>query len=288
MNHGDLLPKVKARDGADGEELLFDLVQAEPVSRDLGETLGAAGQVEKALRVQPPEVACFEASPELVALAEIRPGHGVAQHHIRTFVHHRPDALRLERRALIVDDRQAAARKRHADRPGLSSKIAMLQGCHARRRLRLSVHDEELAIALGRPVVDLHLDAGIEGPAGLGEHLDQIREEARAQARERGIVKWDAREMRSAYAADFRPEARRGDRNRSRGKVGPQPPDGTSRPRARKNSAAADGRFPCCARRSPALRRFGWRWRRSRPATAAHISDCRSSPRSKEGVATRD
>ena len=91
MNDGDLLPKVEAGDGADGEQLLFDFIETEPVSRDLGEALGAAGQVEKPLRVDPPKIAGFEAPLHLVALAKIGPRHRVAQHDIRALVHHSPD-----------------------------------------------------------------------------------------------------------------------------------------------------------------------------------------------------
>ena len=60
--------------------------------------------------------------------------------------------------------------------------------------------------------MDLRLNARIERPAGLGEHPDRIRDKARAKARQRGIVKGDAGEMRSADVGDLRPKARRGDR----------------------------------------------------------------------------
>ena len=61
VRDGDFLSKIKTGDRADGEQLLFDLVQPQAISGDLGETFGAAGQVEEALRVQPTEVAGFEA-----------------------------------------------------------------------------------------------------------------------------------------------------------------------------------------------------------------------------------
>ena len=88
----------------------------------------------------------------------------------------------------------------------------MLQRRHARRGLGLSVHDEELAAALRGPFVDLLLNAEIERAASLREHLDRIWRKPRPQARQRGIVKGNAGEMRSAGVSDLRPEARRGDR----------------------------------------------------------------------------
>ena len=61
MRDDDLLSQIKTGDRTDGGELLFDFVQAEAVSGDLGEALGAAGQVEKSIGVEPPEIAGFEA-----------------------------------------------------------------------------------------------------------------------------------------------------------------------------------------------------------------------------------
>ena len=137
MRDGDLFPKVEAGDGADRGELLFDFVEAEAVSGDLGEALGAARQVEKSLSVQAPEIAGFEASLHLVALAEVGPGHGVAQHDVGAFVHHRPTAPGGRASALVVDDRQSAAGERDADRARLPGKIGM--GCRVAMRGEASV-----------------------------------------------------------------------------------------------------------------------------------------------------
>ena len=44
MHDRDLFAKVKAGDRADREQLLFDFVEAQPVTRNLGEALGSAGE----------------------------------------------------------------------------------------------------------------------------------------------------------------------------------------------------------------------------------------------------
>ena len=62
MRDGDFLSKIETGDWADREQFLFDLIQAEAISRNLGETLGAAGQVKKPLRIQSSKVSRFEAA----------------------------------------------------------------------------------------------------------------------------------------------------------------------------------------------------------------------------------
>ena len=171
VRDGDLLSEIETGDRADGEQLLFDLVEPEAISGDLRETLGAAGQIKKAICVQSTKIAGFETRLHLVALVEVGPGHRIAQHDVGAFVDHRSDSVRRQRQALIVHDRQFAVRERHADRPGFAREVRMLQSRHARRRLCLSVHDEKLAAALGRQVMHLRLNAKIKGAAGLGEHL---------------------------------------------------------------------------------------------------------------------
>ena len=212
VRDGDLFSEIETGDRADGEQLLFDLVEPEAISGDLRETLGAAGQIEKPLVIESTKVAGFEPSLHLVALVEVGPGHRIAQHDVGAFVDHRSDGVGRQGQALIVHDRQFAVGERDANRSGFAREIRMLQGRHARRRLGLSVHDEKLAAALGRQVMHLRLNAKIEGAAGLGEHLYGLRRHLQAQARERGVVKRDAGEMRSADIANLRPETWRGDR----------------------------------------------------------------------------
>ena len=107
--------------------------------------------------------------------------------------------------------------------------IRVLQRRHARRSLGLSVHDEELAAALRRPFANLGLNAKIERSAGLREHLDGRRHEARAQAGERNIVKGNAWEMRSADGPDLRRSATIfGSNTTSTASVWPVEPEQTS------------------------------------------------------------